>query len=218
MAYPRELLADHEELVLDLHPHWMYMFKHIAALVASILLGIVAIVVMGPDGLGTAARYLSAFLILVSLVWFVSRIIKWVTTQLILTTDRLIYRSGVFAKSGIEFPLERINTVFFGQSVLERILGGGDLRIETASQDGAQQFNSIKKPEAVQNEIYRQMEANQSRNIKQIVDAGSHAHASAPPAGPSIPDQITQLSQMRDQGVLTEAEFQAKKADLLARM
>ncbi len=218
MAYPRELLADHEELVLDLHPHWMYMFKHIAALVGSIVLGIVSIVLLGEGNLGNTARLLSAGLILVALVWFVSRTIKWVTTQLILTTDRLIYRSGVFAKSGIEFPLERINTVFFGQSILERILGAGDLRIESASSEGAQQFNSIKKPQAVQNEIYRQMEANQGRSIKQIVDAGAHGHGAAPAAGPSIPDQITQLSQMRDQGVLTEAEFQAKKADLLSRM
>lgn len=225
MAYPREMLAAHEELVLDLHPHWMYMFKQAAGLVGAIVLGIVAIAAGGddPDGPGfivSGFRWLTILLILVTLVWFVSRALKWVTTQLVLTTDRLIYRTGVFAKSGLEFPLERINTVFFGQSVVERILGAGDLKIESASNEGAATFESIKKPQAVQNEIYKQMEANEGRKF----DRMSQAHAAMPqaapaaPAGPSIPDQIAQLSQLRDQGVLTEAEFQAKKNDLLNRM
>lgn len=39
-----------------------------------------------------------------------------------------------------------------------------------------------------------------------------------PPAPPSIPDQIAQLAQLRDQGILSPEEFEAKKAELLARM
>lgn len=37
-------------------------------------------------------------------------------------------------------------------------------------------------------------------------------------AGPSIPEQIKQLADLRDAGILTEAEFDAKKAQLLAQM
>ena len=37
-------------------------------------------------------------------------------------------------------------------------------------------------------------------------------------AQPSIPDQIAQLAKLRDQGLVTDAEFQAKKADLLGRL
>jgi hypothetical protein len=33
-----------------------------------------------------------------------------------------------------------------------------------------------------------------------------------------VPDQIRQLAELRDSGILTEAEFQAKKAELLSRM
>ena len=133
----------------------------------------------------------------------------------------------MFAKSGLEFPLERINTVFFGQSVLERILGAGDLRIESASQDGAQVFESIKKPQAVQNEIYKQMEANEGRKIDRMTHGSQQMQAQQQPmqqmqpmqaAPASIPDQIAQLSALRDQGVISEAEFQAKKSDLLNRM
>lgn len=37
-------------------------------------------------------------------------------------------------------------------------------------------------------------------------------------ASPDIPEQIRKLSELREAGVLTDAEFAAKKADLLARM
>lgn len=216
MAYPRELLADHEDLVLDLHPHWMYLLKQLAALVLAVVVGIVAIAMLGDGTLANGVRFLAAVAIVGCLAWFGARYTKWVTTQLVLTTDRLIFRTGVFAKSGLEFPLERINTVFFGQSVFERMLGAGDLRIESASTEGAQVFESIKKPAAVQNEIYKQMEANENRGYDRMAQSAQHQVVA--PAGPSIPDQIAQLSQLRDQGVLSEAEFQAKKSELLGRM
>lgn len=217
MAYPRDQLADHEELVLDLHPHWIYLAKQVGALVLSIIVGILAITVLGDDGAASGVRIVAAILIVGCLIWFGARYVKWTTTQLVLTTDRLIYRTGVFAKSGLEFPLERINTVFFGQSVWERLLGAGDLRIESASTEGAQIFESIKKPAAVQNEIYKQMEANETRSYERM----HHAAAASVPPSPatlSIPDQIAQLGQLRDQGMLSDAEFQQKKAELLGRM
>ena len=61
-------------------------------------------------------------LILGCLVWFGLRYSRWITTNFVVTTDRLIYRHGVLAKHGIEIPLDRVNTVFFRQSVFERIV------------------------------------------------------------------------------------------------
>ena len=76
---------------------------------------------------------------------------------------------------------------------------------------GRQAFSDVRKPSAVQNEIYRQMEANENRKFDRI-GAGRR------PRRASIPAQIEQLDDLRRRGVLTEAEFQAKKADLLRRM
>jgi len=117
----------------------------------------------------------------------------------------------VLAKHGIEIPLERVNTVFFSQSVFERIVGSGDLVIESAGEMGRQDFSNVRKPSAVQNEIHRQMEDNENRKF-------DRRGPQVPAAGPSIPEQIQQLDALRQQGVLTDAEFQAKKADLLDRM
>ena len=42
--------------------------------------------------------------------------------------------------------------------------------------------------------------------------------ASAAAAPSSVPEEIRKLAELRDSGILTEAEFQAKKAELLSRM
>ncbi|MGH9274673.1 MAG: SHOCT domain-containing protein [Acidimicrobiales bacterium] len=119
----------------------------------------------------------------------------------------------MLAKHGIEIPLERVNTVFFSQSILERMVGSGDLVIESAGELGRQNFSNVRKPSAVQNEIYRQMESNENRKFDRIGN-----RAQPPAAAQSVPEQIQALDALRQQGVLTDAEFQAKKADLLNRM
>jgi hypothetical protein len=45
---------------------------------------------------------------------------------------------------------------------------------------------------------------------------GSPAAPATPPAKPDVVDQLTKLADLRDRGALTEAEFQAQKARLLA--
>ncbi len=205
MAFSRRLLNEDEDVVLDLHPHWWFLIEPLAALVAAVVLGIVVL----SEDLHDIIQGITGVLVLVALGWFVLRYLQWVTTHFVITTDRLIYRHGVLAKHGIEIPLERVNTVFFSQSIFERILGSGDLVIESAGEMGRQAFSDVRKPSAVQNEIYKQMEANENRKFDRIGPGAG---------GDSIPRQIEQLDDLRRRGVLSEAEFQAKKDDLLRRM
>ena len=211
MAYPRENLHPTEELVLDLHPHWWFFTPSLAALVGAIVLGIVAL--SSADWLQLPA----ALLILACLGWFGVRYAQWATTDLVLTSDRLIWRTGVISKRGVEIPLERINTIFFSQRILERLIGVGDLKVESASADGAQVFENMKKPGRIQNEIYIQMEANENRKFDRIGDREAPA-APAPPAAPDAAEQIRKLAELRDQGHISPEEFEAKKAQLLDRM
>jgi uncharacterized membrane protein YdbT with pleckstrin-like domain len=212
VPFSPKLLNDDEDIVLDLHPHWEYFLTSAAWLVATVLLGIV-VLTQWEDAPGVA-QAIPGVLVLVALVWFGVTYARWATTNFVITTDRLIYRHGVLAKHGIEIPLERVNTVFFSQSIVERLLGSGDLVIESAGEMGRQNFSNVRKPSAVQNEIYRQMEQNENRKFDRI-NAGRPP--AADPSG-SVPEQIRQLDGLRQQGVLTDAEFQAKKAELLKRM
>jgi hypothetical protein len=98
------------------------------------------------------------------------------------------------------------------------MLGSGDLVIESAGEMGRQNFSNVRHPSAVQNEIYRQIEANENRKFDRVgasAAAGSHG---GPGAEGSIPEQIRELDELRRQGLLTDAEFAAKKQQLLDRM
>jgi hypothetical protein len=48
--------------------------------------------------------------------------------------------------------------------------------------------------------------------------AADRTEAAKPPAALSIPEQIEQLAKLRDAGILSPTEFEAKKAEMLARM
>ena len=59
--------------------------------------------------------------------------------------------------------------------------------------------------------------------VRQKIASGSKPAAAAPQAAPSAPtespmDQLKKLAELRDAGVVSEEEFEAKKAELLSRM
>jgi hypothetical protein len=160
------------------------------------------------------------------LVTVAGRVLRWATTHFVLTTERLIFRSGLVAKFGREIPLERINDVTFSQSLFERLVGVGDLLIESAGEHGQSRFSNIRDPETVQLEIYRQMEANDRRRAGYATTQPHHpvGHPAAdrtptpPTRGSSALDDLERLADLRDRGVVTEEEFQRMKRELLDRM
>lgn len=211
VAFSEEELYPGEQVVLQMRPHWWYFAPQASALFAAVVLGFVALAGFRDS---RSVAVFTAVLILVVLTWFVIRYVVWSTTELILTTDRLISREGVFVREGIEIPLERINTVFYRENLWERMVGAGDLVVESAGERGTQSFANIRKPLRVQNAIYHEMESNENRKFQQA--AGRTAPDHHRPS--SIPEQIAQLDQLRQQGIVTDAEFAAKKAELLDRM
>jgi uncharacterized membrane protein YdbT with pleckstrin-like domain len=204
VAFPPKLLNDGEEVVLDLHPHWWFFAGPVVAVVLTLVAAVAVAVLDLPDALFLAVLALLAL----NVLWLAARLAKWATTNFVVTTDRLIYRSGVMAKKGKEIPLERLNDISFNQSIFERMLGSGDLLIESGGERGQQAFTDIRKPAMVQNEIYRQIEAAQGRDADRM--AGRREL--------SIPEQIDKLDELRSRGVISQAEFDAKKAQLLDRM
>ena len=119
--------------------------------VGAVLVTIVAAALGAP----TIVLYALGVVILIALINFIARYVNWAGVNFVVTTDRLIFRSGVFAKAGIEIPLERINTVFFNATLFERMVGSGDLTIESAGEGGQQNFDNVRKPQFIQQEIYR---------------------------------------------------------------
>lgn len=214
MGFNPKLLNKNEEVLLDVRPHWWFITPQ----VALVVLALVVLAVAAAIGAPTILLYVLGVGVLIALLNLAWRYANWTGVNFVVTTDRLIFRSGVFSKAGIEIPLERINTVFFNTTLFERAVGSGDLSVESAGEGGQQNFDNVRKPQLIQQEIYRAMEINKTQEFSAMAKAHAAATGAAAERELSIPEQIEQLDQLRLRGVITEAEFQTKKSDLLDRM
>jgi uncharacterized membrane protein YdbT with pleckstrin-like domain len=205
MPYPKKLLNDNETVALDLHPHWWFFAKSGASMLVSILVGVASMIWLDGD-VQKVVNWIAIAGIVISAVLLVSRYIQWFTTNFVITSDRIIFRTGVFAKHGIEIPLERVNNVIFHQSVIERILGAGDLLIESGGETGQQRFTEVRDPDRVQALIHTQVDAKMTRRGSQ---------ASGGDATSDVASQLEKLEGMLQRGTLTPSEFEAQKRKLL---
>ena len=219
MPFPRRLLNDGEQVSLDLRPHWWYFANHIFTGVPLLVIYI-AIVVETHGGVRSVLSWVWAVFALVWAFWLVLQYLKWNFTHFVVTSDRVIYRTGVLGKHSVEIPLERVSNINFNQNIWERMIGAGDLEIESAGRDGQSRFEDVQHPEIVQQELYKQMEVAGRKRAQwsQPATTAPAPQAQAPARDLSIPDQLEQLAGLRDRGVISAEEFEAKKAQLLERM
>ncbi len=208
MAFPRRLLNEGEEVLLDLRPHWAFFLGRAAVLVLTVA-ALVAAAALGAHDLVLLAL---GVVVLVALARLVARYARWTTSEFVVTTDRLVLRSGVVSKRGIEIPLERVNTVFFSQRLTERLLGYGDLVVESGGERGRQVISDVPHPERVQSVIHGAMEDEEDAR------EGRSPRAAPAPDQVSVLDQIDRLDELRQRGVISQAEFDTKKAQLLERL
>lgn len=224
MAFPKKHLYNDEFIVLDRYPHWWYLAPRGLLLVLASAAGILALAYDfdADSKLEQPIQYVAAALVVIALVAFLVRLIGWRSTNFVVTSERCIYRSGVLKKSGIEIPLDRISTVFFSQTLLERMLHAGDLGIESAGENSRQNFSDITNPVEVQNVIYRQMEENENRKYDRIGNEARQAAAAVSGPAPAPPtqvitvaEQLEKLAELHERGVITAEQFETQKAALL---
>jgi uncharacterized membrane protein YdbT with pleckstrin-like domain len=208
MPYPKKLLNPDETVALDLHPHWWYFFEAAVALGLSIIAGIAVRVVLDSGNTRKYLGYVVLAAIVVSAIWLLIRYLKWVTTNFVITNDRIIFRQGVVGKSGIEIPLDRVNNVNFNQSAFERLLGAGDLLIESGGEDGQQRFTDVRKPQRVQNLIHAQVEAKSRQR-------GGYGAPTGASSSLDVGSQLEKLEGLLQRGSLTQDEFELQKQRLL---
>ncbi len=208
MPYPKKLLNPDETVALDLHPHWWFFAKPAAALAASIVAAIALRIGLEEGDTRKYLLYAALALIVLTAIWTLLYYLKWITTNFVITSDRIIFRHGVIGKMGIEIPLERVNNVNFSQTAFERLIGAGDLLIESGGEDGQQRFTDVRKPQKVQNLVHAQVEAKSRQR-------GGYAAAASPNATSDVATQLEKLEGLLQRGSLSAEEFEAQKQRLL---
>ena len=205
MPYPHRLLHEAEDVVLDERPHFIGLLRPLL-LAAVVLAALVAVFVLWSHAPAWFGFVLLAALLL-DAGYRGTRLLQWRSTELVLTTSRVIYRSGLLHRFGREIPIDAVQDVTYRQGILERIAGAGSLTVESAGERGAEAFPNIRHPEGVQSLINRTVE--QARRVPSSEPSGGE---------PSVLEQLERLGELQRRGVITDAEFAEKKAELLGRL
>jgi uncharacterized membrane protein YdbT with pleckstrin-like domain len=206
--YLEEMLGNNERILLRARKHWSVLFGNIALEIVLIFALIVAIFVLLPIVAFPIAP-LGFLLVLVPLIGMVRDFLVWYNRQYIVTNRRVIQTAGVFSKDVVDSSLEKVNDVKMSQSFWGRLFDYGDIEILTASEVGANVFRSIGEPIKFKTAML---------NAKERLGFEGELGVQAVQTANDVPSLIARLDDLRQKGIISEAEFQLKKTELLSKM
>jgi membrane protein YdbS with pleckstrin-like domain len=215
MGYAEKQLAQGETILYRARYHWIFYGRAILLLFLSILASAGALVLESKGasrGVSNAAMYAAAALLLLSLVVFAIRGIRARADEFVVTDRRILHKVGVFAHETRQCPLERIQDVTVDQTFWGRLLGYGDLGIETASEKGQILFPTIEHPEALRTAIWTHV------GTGGVTVGSPAAPAPGPTPPPSVAARLAELNDLKNRGLITPEEFEAKRRDAVREL
>lgn len=99
--------------------------------------------------IGTDTTILFALITLVLLIWLLVRYLYWIATVYAVTTTRVIVQKGILGKDFDEIPIAQVRGVDVHQSLLQRMLGYGTVRVSSEggiTKVGNEDWKGIPKP------------------------------------------------------------------------
>jgi uncharacterized membrane protein YdbT with pleckstrin-like domain len=164
VPYPDKLLADDEDVVRHLHPHWLTIFWPLVwflLVVGAASFGAALVPEGRQQGVLRLAVVVAALLLLLFLV--LVPLLRWRTTHYVITTHRLLFRQGILARRGRDIGLARITDVSYRQTLWERLINSGELTIESAGDGGATVLEAIPDSDGVQQLLNHMIEEDADR-------------------------------------------------------
>jgi len=244
MRYADTLLADGEIVARRSRQHWLALLAKARWALLSWLVTIGALIIIAVFKLEGTARDVLGWIALASLVvgiaLFFLHAWRWWAQDYIVTNRRIMKVEGVFNKHAADSSLEKINDAVLSQGILARMLGYGDLDILTAADTAIDRYRMLAGAAAFKIEMLNRKHALDleiggsvpTPPVRLDASGSSSAGAAAAPStGPTpepaspeaddaetITRTLAQLSDLRDRGAITPAEYEAKKAELLGRL
>ncbi|HEX9091648.1 MAG TPA: PH domain-containing protein [Anaerolineales bacterium] len=211
--YLQSLMSENENIILATRHHWFILARSIVLEIILILIIFSAtiagtLVLQQTPPFGFIVPVIGFILLLIPVATGTRDFLNWSNHQFIITNRRVMQLSGIFNKSVIDSSLEKVNDIKMDQTALGRMFGYGDIEILTASELGVNLFKQIDNPVKFKTALL-----NAKASLEQSVGVPLAVETKS-----DIPSMISKLADLRTQGVLTEAEFQQKKSDLLAKM
>jgi uncharacterized membrane protein YdbT with pleckstrin-like domain len=135
VPYPDKLLAEDEEIVRHLHPHWLTVFWPVVRFLLIVGAASFGAALIPPSAQqGTLRLVVLGLAVVLVLITVVVPLLRWRTTHYVITTHRLLFREGIVARSGRDLGLSRITDVSYTQTLWERIIKSGTITIQSAGE------------------------------------------------------------------------------------
>jgi len=168
VPYPDQLLADDEKVVRHLHPHWITLVRPVFVFVLLVGGGAFLAAIVPDGSLQQVLWIVIAAVAALLLVWLaLIPFLAWRTTHYVLTTHRVLIRTGILHHRGRDIALTRINDVSFEQTLWDRIIGAGTLMVESAGESGQQVLRNVPHSDRVQQDINRLIEEDHDRRSRE---------------------------------------------------
>ncbi|MEM8529851.1 MAG: PH domain-containing protein [Chloroflexota bacterium] len=230
MAYLEELLSRGERVVYVGRQHTFVLVSNIVAETFLIVM-LVAAGIASQSAFGErfiqgipVGQLVFAVCGVISAIILISAFLdylRWNNEEYVVTDQRVIQLRGIFSKSATDSTLEKITDLELRQSWLGRIFDFGDIQILTASDLGVSTMRKIAQPIDFKRAML-EAKNHQSRGYGYMDPQAVSAYMQPPPAyrGPQadIEQTLQKLADLRDQGLLSQDEFEAKRRDLLRRI
>jgi len=209
-AYLKKLLGEREEVLLVTRRHWFVLLREILVELAFMAFTFVIVSILIASSAGNPLVGLGYLLVLIPLASLIRDALYWSHHMYIVTNLRVIQIIGVFNKNVTDSSLEKVNDVKLEQFWLGRMFNYGNIEVLTASELGVNRFTMIGNPIRFKNVML---------NAKIRLDEGQVRSVVASVAAPNnITNLLASLGELRERGVLTDEEFNAKKAKLLSEL
>lgn len=203
----RTKLKKDEKLLLITRKHWIQLVPSIFAwlvIAAAVLLWM--------------TNYSLAFIIiLITAIYPIIEYINWKYNLWAVTNMRVVDESGFFTRYSKESPLDKINNVEYDQPILGRILGYGNVDIQTAAEMGETKYTLIHQPKLLKDTIthaqeeYKKLQINsQATQLAQAI-----AKHSTVPTQQMIADELHKLFELLQKGAITQEEYTTQKNKLM---
>lgn len=183
-------------------------------LVALLILAVSLVMMFNPGW--TLIGWLAIAIAVVPFADLVRIFLDWLNEKYLITNRRVMEVKGIINKHVRDSALEKVNDVDLTQSLVGRILGYGTVQIITGSDIGVNMFRRISNPVRFKREM---LNAKEQLHVTMPSTRSDDLRAPAgSPTESEIPGLIAELDALRQKGILSEEEFEAKKKQLLERL
>jgi uncharacterized membrane protein YdbT with pleckstrin-like domain len=225
------LLATGERVLLVRQRHWLTFLEagrwFVLAVVIALLSKALDTAVPNDGVAGPLSTLLNwAFWIalgvgLIGLVWY---FLVWRVERYLVTTRRVIEAGGVINKYTHDTSLQAITDMNVGHPWLGRIVGYGEIDLLTAAEAGTSKIRFLPDADGFKKALLdakqeHELEVGGGRAMQEAVAAVQPEHAASDGmSAEELDNALSRLADMKDRGLITQAEFDQKKSELLDRL